>query len=132
MLRPLTHAMANTTADATNLYYVVNGLRLAMTTKVSSLAGGNVRLLERMAERSQVLYGAPVAHVLTEGGAVVGVELADGRTLKARHVIVTTTAAAAGRLLTDEFEPAKSFLVDYPHVPLVLPFFFLDLSLIHI
>lgn len=126
VLRPLTHAMANTTADTTNLYYVVNGLRLAMTTKVSSLAGGNVRLLERMAQKSRVIYGAAVQTVLTEGERVVGVELVDGRTFKGRHVIVATTAGAAGRILTDEFQPAKSFLTDYPHVPLALPFFFLD------
>jgi protoporphyrinogen oxidase len=126
MLRPLTHAMANTTPETTNLYYVVNGVKLALTTKISSLAGGNVRLMEKMAQKTNVLYGAPVETVLTSGGIVDGVQLSDGRTFKAKHVIITTTAGAAGRMLTDEFQPAKSYLTDFPHVGLPLPFFFLD------
>jgi protoporphyrinogen oxidase len=126
VLRPLTHAMANTTPEATNLYYVVNGLKLALTTEASSLAGGNVRLAERMATKLDVRYGARVQSILTQAGRVEGVQLEDGRSIKARHVILASPARAAGAMLTDDFKPAKDYLLDFPYVPMPIVFFFLD------
>lgn len=126
VLRPLTHAMANTTPEGTNLYYVVNGLKLALTTEISSLAGGNQRLLEAMAGRQDVRYGTKVDKLLTSGGRVDGVLLDNGETMKAEHVIVTAPAPIAGSFLADEFKPAKDFLESFPEAPLPLVFFFLD------
>jgi protoporphyrinogen oxidase len=126
VLRPLTHAMANTTPETTNLYYVVNGLQLALTTQISSLAGGNVRLAERMAAKTNIEFEAKVERLLTTDGRVDGVQLADGRALKAKHVILTTPARSAGKMLSEDFQPAKAYLSDFPVVPLPLVYFFLD------
>lgn len=126
VLKPLTHAMANTTPESTNLYYVVNGLRLALTTEISSLAGGNQRLLEAMAARHDVRYATKVHKLTTSGGRVDGVLLDSGETMKASHVIVTTPAPIAGSFLPDDFGFAKEFLESFPQAPLPLVFFFLD------
>lgn len=126
VLRPMTHAMANARPEEVNLYYIINGLKLRMTTRIFSLRHGNVSFLERLAGAVPVRYGAPVASVLSRGGVVDGVELQDGTALKAKHVILACTAGGAGKVLTDEFQPARAFLEGFTHTPMPLVFFFLD------
>lgn len=126
VLRPMTHAMGNCTPETTNLYYVVNGLRLALTTEISSLAGGNVRIAEAIAAGQNVRYGTRVESLLTAGGRIDGVQLEGGEVLKAKHVIVTTPAGSAGRILPDDLQPAKEFLTSFSYISLPLVFFFLD------
>jgi protoporphyrinogen oxidase len=126
VMRPMCHAMANATPASVSLYYVVNALRIRMTTRIFGLRHGNVSILERMAETLPVSYGSPVSHVLTKAGAVEGVALQNGTSLKARHVILACTAGGAGKLLTDEFRPATEFLNSFTHTPMPLVFFFLD------
>lgn len=126
VLKTATHAMANTTPEETNLYYTMNAVKLALSTEISSLAGGNQRILETMAARHDMRYGVKVDKLLTSGGRVDGVLLDNGQTMKASHVIVTTPAPIAGSLLTDEFQPVKQFLDSFPETPLPLVFFFLD------
>jgi len=131
VLRPATHAMANCTPEATNLYYVVNSLKLALTTEIFSLAGGNERLAAVMAAQQNVRYGAKVDKLLTTAGRVDGVLLDNGEAIKTRHVIVTTPAHIAGPMLTEEFEPARAFLSSFAHIDMPLVFFFLDRPLSH-
>jgi oxygen-dependent protoporphyrinogen oxidase len=127
VLRPMSWAMANSTPDRISLYYIVNGLRLRMTTKILGLRGGIATLLERMAESVPVEYGVGVSRILTTGGVPDGVELADGRALKAKHIILACTAGGAGALLPEEQDPeAKKFLNSFTHTPMPLVFFFLD------
>lgn len=126
VLRPMTHAMANARPEEVNLYYIINGLRLRMTTRVFSLRRGNVSFLERLASEVRVRYGAPVARVLTTAGRVDGVELESGETLKARHTILACTAGGAGAMLPADFAPARRFLQEFTHTPMPLVFFFLD------
>jgi len=126
VLKPMTHAMGNCTPEETNLYYVVNSFKIALTTKIFSLRTGNATLLERLAAKQNMIYGAPAEKLLTTGGRVDGVQLADGRALKASHVIVACPAGYAGTLVPDEFGPAKSFLSSFANIPLQLVYFFLD------
>ncbi|HWU65356.1 MAG TPA: NAD(P)/FAD-dependent oxidoreductase [Ensifer sp.] len=126
VLKPMSWAMANSTPDRISMYYIVNGLRLRMTTKIMGLRGGNASILEKLAEVVPVRYGAPVKTVLSSGGVVDGVALDDGTTIKARHVILSCTAGAAGATLTDDFAEAKRFLASFTHTPMPLVFFFLD------
>jgi len=126
VLRPMIHAMCNTRPDQTNLYHVINSLRLRLTTTIQSLRTGNVTLCERLAEKVPVKLDAPVEQLLTSKGRVEGVQLADGRTIKARHVIVATTIGAAGRMTPDEFGPAKHFLESFTYSPMPLVVLFLD------
>ncbi|MFW7354787.1 MAG: protoporphyrinogen/coproporphyrinogen oxidase [Brucella sp.] len=126
VLKPMSWAMANSTPDRISMYYIVNGLRQRMTTKIMGLRNGNVSLLEKMAEVVPVRYGARVKTVLSSGGVVDGVELDDGTAIKARHVILSCTAGAAGAALTDDFGEAKRFLTSFTHTPMPLVFFFLD------
>ncbi|TGS87441.1 FAD-binding protein [Mesorhizobium sp. M3A.F.Ca.ET.174.01.1.1] len=126
VLRPMSWAMANSTPDKIGMYYIVNGLRIRMTTKIMSLLHGNESLMAKLASTVPVQYGAPVKTVLTTNGVVDGVELEDGTAIKANHVILSCTAAIAGQLLTEEFGQVKRFLTNYTHTPLSLVFFFLD------
>jgi protoporphyrinogen oxidase len=126
VLRPMMHAMCNTRIDQTNLYHVINSLRLRLTTRISSLRTGNVTVCEKLAETLPVQLGSPVERVLTTKGRADGVLLADGRTLGARHVIVATTIGAAGAMTPDEFGPAKAFLNQFRYSPMPLVMLFLD------
>lgn len=126
VLRPMSWAMANSTPDRISMYYIVNGLRLRMTTRIMGLRHGNASLPERMAAQLPVEYGARVSRVLSTNGKADGVELEDGRRLKARHVILACTAGVAGRLLPDEHVKARQFLDGFTHTPMPLVFFFLD------
>ncbi|MDG4886833.1 NAD(P)/FAD-dependent oxidoreductase [Mesorhizobium sp. WSM4887] len=126
VLRPMSWAMANSTPDRISMYYIVNGLRLRMTTKIMGLRQGNASILEKIAGTLEIRYGAQVNRVLTTNGVVDGVELDDGTKIKARHVILACTAGVAGSLLTDEFSEAKRFLGAFTHTPMPLVFFFLD------
>lgn len=126
VLRPMMHAMTNTRIDETNLYHVINSLRLRLTTKVSSLRTGNVTLCERLAERVPVRLGVPVEQVLTTKGRADGVLLADGTSIAAKHVIIATTIDAAAKITPDEFGAAKAFLSGFTCSPMPLVLFFLD------
>ncbi|RWJ05712.1 NAD(P)/FAD-dependent oxidoreductase [Mesorhizobium sp.] len=126
VLRPMSWAMANSTPDKISMYYIVNGLRLRMTTRILGLRRGIASLPERMAQDVPVEYGKRVQSVLTTAGAVDGVLLDDGKALKANHVILACTAGGAGSILTDEFEEERRFLTSFNHTPMPLVFFFLD------
>lgn len=126
VLKPMTWSMANSTPDRISLYYVVNGLRLRMTTRIMGLRTGNATILEKLAATLPVQYGARVASILQTGGKVEGVQLEDGRTIRARHVILACTAGAAGDILPEAYGEAKRFLQGFTHTSMPLVFFFLD------
>lgn len=126
VLRPMIHGMTGSKPAHVNLYHVINCLKQRLTTTASTLRQGNVTLCERLAETLPVTYGAEVTKVLTTKGKVDGVLLADGRTIKANHVILAPTADVAGRIVPDEFGPAKSFLSSFTHTPLPIVVLFLD------
>lgn len=126
VLRPMSWAMANSTPDKISMYYIVNGLRLRMTTKILGLRRGIASFPERLAEQVPVQYGKRVESVLTSAGAVDGVLLEDGTALKANHVILACTAGGAGSILTDDFPLQKAFLSSFNHTQMLLVFFFLD------
>jgi len=126
VLRPQTHAQTGTSPEHVNLYHLVNMLRIRLATKVLGLRTGIVTLCERLAETVPVTYGAQVDQLLTTGGKVDGVLLADGQTIKARHVVVAAPIGAASKIVPDEFAPAKRFLTEFHNTPIPLVFFFLD------
>ena len=127
VLRPMTHAMGNCTPESTNLYYVVNSFKLALTTQISSLRNGNVTLLDKLARKYGVTCGAKVESLLLNSRQrVEGVQMADGRKLKADHVILACQAGAAGAIVPQEFGYEKSFLTGFPNIALPLVYFFLD------
>jgi hypothetical protein len=126
VLRPQTHAQVGTSPETSNIYHVANLLRLRLTTTASCLRTGNVTLCERLAERVPVNYGVKVAGLLINGERVVGVELEDGRTMKAKHVVVATTVGDARSILPDAFKPARDFMNGFNNSPLPLVFLFLD------
>lgn len=126
VLRPMMHATVNTTPDQTNLYHTLNLLRQTTDTHTYGLRHGILSLLERLAERVPVTYGAKATRVLMTGDRVDGVELDDGRRVGARHVILACPLGAAGELMPDELGPARSFLTSFPYTPMPLVFFFLD------
>lgn len=126
VLRPMMHATTNTTPSETNLYHALNLLREVTTTKTFGLRTGIVTLLERLAQKVPVTYGAKVRSVLMTGDKVDGVELDNGSALSANHVILACPLGAAGDLVPDAMAPAKTFLTQFPYTPLPLVFFFLD------
>lgn len=126
VLRPQTHAQTGTSPEHTNLYHLVNMLRIRLATKVLGLKTGIVTLCERLAESVPVTYGAPVAKLLTTGDKVDGVLLESGATMKAQHVVVACPIGTAAKIVPDQFAPAKSFLGAFTNTPLPLVIFFLD------
>ncbi len=126
VLRPQTHAQTGTSPEHVNLYHLVNMLRIRLGTTVSGLRTGIVTLCERLADRLSVEFGAEVETLLTTGGIVDGVRLNNGKSLKARHVVVASTIGAASRIVPAELAPAKAFLTEFTNTPIPLVFFFLD------
>ncbi|MCR8662940.1 FAD-dependent oxidoreductase [Pseudomonas carnis] len=126
LLRPMMHAMTNTTLSDTSLYHAINSMRLALSTKVFGLRTGIVTLAERLASSVSVQYSNSAAQILTTGARVDGVLLEDGRILKCDHVIVACPIEAAAKILPDELSVAKEFLYECPSAPFVLVYFFLD------
>lgn len=126
VLRPMMHASTNTTPAETNLYHTLNLLKLVATTETFGLRTGLLTLLERLAANTPITYGAKVASVLMTGDRVDGVQLQDGTSLGARHVILACPLGAAGDLVPDALAPAKTFLTAFPYTPLPLVYFFLD------
>lgn len=126
VLRPAAHGMANTSLEHTNLYHMLNLMKLFGTTTVMTLRTGNVTLAERIAKRVQVRYETPVSKILTQGGRVEGVLLENGQTVKAGHVVVACSVDRAAQLVPDEMRMAKSFLSTFPNAPFSLVYFFLD------
>jgi protoporphyrinogen oxidase len=125
-LRPSSDAMCNTTLEYTNLYHFLNLIKLVAATKVCTLRGGNVTLAERIAEQVPVTLGSAVSRLLTSGGRVDGVLLEDGRTLKARHVIIACPMNRAAALMPDSCPEAAAFASSFRNAPFVLVYFFLD------
>lgn len=126
VLRPMMHATTNTVPAETNYYHTLNLIRLVTTTRTFGLRRGIVSLLEAMAETLPVTYNAKVSKVLTTGGRVDGVELEDGTTMRANHVVLACPLGAAADLVREGFAEAHQFLSAFPHTPLPLVFFFLD------
>ncbi len=127
VLRPMTHAMGNCTPDATNLYYVVNSFKLALTTQISSLQNGNETLVSHLAKKFGVTCDAKVDSLLLDDqNRVEGVQLAGGQRLKSRHVILACPAGAAGSIVPGAFAPARAFLNGFQNIALPLVYFFLD------
>lgn len=126
ILRPQTHAQCGADPEHVNLYHLVNMLMIQLGTRAVGLRTGIATLCERMAERLDVQRGVEVESLLTSAGKVDGVELADGRAIKARHVIVACPLNAAARLVPPEMGPAASFLSGAQATALPLVIFFLD------
>lgn len=126
VLRPQTHAQCGVSPEHVNLYHLVNMLRIQLGTSVIGLRTGIVTLCERLAEQVEVRYETPVDQLLTTAGRVDGVQLADGRSLKAKHVVLACPIDKAATIVPDEFAPAKSFLTGFTNTPIPLVFFFLD------
>jgi protoporphyrinogen oxidase len=126
VLRPMLHMAAGARTEDVSLYYTVSMLRLRMTGTYSYLPTGIVTLAERLASSLPITLETPVVSLLTNGSRVEGVQLADGRAIKAPHVILATTVDAAARIIPDEFRPAQQFLREFHHSPLPMPILFLD------
>lgn len=126
-LKPVLWGRTGTVPEHLNLYHLVKTLRFQVAKlKSYGFRRGNVSLCEKLAEKVPVLLGARASGLLTAGDRVTGVELADGRTFEAGHVILCTPADAAARLTPESFGPVKSFLTDFHHSRLALVFFYLD------
>ena len=62
--------------------------------------------------------GAPVARIIKEGGRATGIELADGRTIRARKAVVAGVAPSALVRLTDGMEPSfDTAMTQFVHAP---------------
>lgn len=126
ILRPQTHAQCGVDPEHVNLYHLVNMLMIQLGTKAIGLRSGMATLCERIADGLDVAYGAQAERLLTTAGRVDGVQLSDGRAIKADHVIVACPINAAAQIVPDEFGPARDYLSAVPNTPLPLVFFFLD------
>lgn len=126
VLRPAAHAMVGTDLEHTNLYHFLNLMKLISTTKVATLRKGNSSLAEAIAASLDVRYGSEVERLLCEKGRVTGVQLSDGSTLKANHVIVACPIGAAAKIIPKDFVAQQEFLTGFPNIPMTLVYFFLD------
>lgn len=126
ILRPQTHAQCGVDPEYVNIYHLVNMLMIQLGTKAVGLRSGIVSLCERIADGLDVHFGAQAERVLTSAGRVDGVQLADGRAIRARHVILACPINAAAQIVPDDFGPAHAYLSNVSHSPLPLVFFFLD------
>ena len=126
MVRPVYLGETVGYPEHTSLYHYLHQIRLTLSTRFVALTSGVSSLTNALARRVSVRYQAPVRGVIWEGARVSGVELEDGSSCRADHVIVATTPNAAARILPDAMEEQRGFLASFPRTPIPLPVFFLD------
>jgi protoporphyrinogen oxidase len=90
------------------------------------LPGGVASLAGALAQRLRVQYERPVKRLVVEGGAVVGVELANGEVLRADHVVVAAPPPAALPLLPADWSIERQYLSGIAIPPFGLVSFFMD------
>jgi len=126
VLRPSTDAMVNTTPEYSSFFHVLNLFKSTASSTVSTLRSGNSSLAEKMARKLNVEFGVGAEKILLEGDKVCGVLLADGRVIKADHVVVACPAGRAIDLFPDSWNYVADFYRSFKTAPFVMTYFFLD------
>lgn len=109
-----------------NQYQFIHMMRNAMN-QFFSLDGGNIQLIEKMADTLDISYESPVSEVVMEKGRVAGIRLSGSdRVEKADHLILATGPITAAKILPDELEFQKKFFLSTLCDPVTIPVFFLD------
>ncbi|HCF9805913.1 protoporphyrinogen/coproporphyrinogen oxidase [Pseudomonas aeruginosa] len=127
IMRPMVYGNGGTSLEHTSLFQAIRLFRSNLSaSKQYGFRGGNRALPRKLAEYVPVMLNAEVGELLMLGDAVTGVRLADGRSIKAGHVILCTTPNVSARLTPDRFGRAKVFLSNFNHTRLALAFFYLD------
>ena len=120
-------ALAPPQAVRPSALHMARLVRIVLMTDYLCLTDGNASLHERLAAALNVHLDHPIESLVTEGERVTGVQmLGSGRTHRADHVIVATTAGCAQQLLPLSWEPERKFLGDVRAPPFVLVNLFLD------
>lgn len=110
-----------------SFYHYVKIFRNMMLSKHIVLTGGIASLALELAKCVPVQYETPVRRLVTDKGAVVGVQLEkDGSVRRASHVIVATTPPAAAPLMPEELAEQRRFLESVTYAQFAMPVFFLD------
>lgn len=127
VLRPMCYGSAGTTLDNLSLFDAARLFRSNLKKpKHYGFRHGNISLPRKLAEHVPVLLDAEVGALVVENDKVTGVTLADGRSVKAGHVILCTTPDSAARITPEQFVRPKAFLEQFHHTRLALAYFYLD------
>lgn len=128
LMRPLllAGALAEPSAAAPSLAHLLRLFRIVVMSDYLVLPGGVASLTAALAQRLRVRFDCPAAQLLVNGGAVTGVALADGTTLRADHVVVAVPPPAALALLPPEWIAERQYLAGITIPPFGLVSFFLD------
>ncbi|WP_161785664.1 protoporphyrinogen/coproporphyrinogen oxidase [Sphingopyxis sp. LC81] len=127
VLRPMCYGNAGTSLDHLSLFDATRMFRSHLKKpKHFAFRQGNLSFPKKLAEQVPVVLNVKVSGLLTRDDTVVGVQLADGRSVEARHVILCTTPDAAARITPEAFTRPRALLDDFHHSPLALAFFHLD------
>jgi protoporphyrinogen oxidase len=128
MVRPLllAGALAEPSAATPSLAHLIRLFRIVVMSDYLVLPGGVASLTAALAQRLHVRFTCPAERLLIDGGAVTGVALANGTTLRADHVVVAVPPPAALPLLPPDWSAERQYLAGIAIPPFGLVSFFLD------
>jgi protoporphyrinogen/coproporphyrinogen III oxidase len=128
VLRPLmlAGALAEPSAAEPSLAHVLRLFRIVVMTNYLVLPGGVASLTAALAKKLRVSFGQPAKRLVIEGNNVAGVELANGQTLPADHVVVAVPPPAALPLLPQDWTAERQYLQSIAIPPFALVSLFLD------
>jgi len=131
VLRPLllAGALAEPAAAEPSLSHVLRLFRIVVMTNYYVLPGGVASLAAALAQKLRVRLEQRVTRLIVEGGNVTGIELVDGKALRADHVVVAVPPPAALQLLPDEWATERRYLQSITIPPFALVSLFLDRAL---
>ena len=105
--------------------HLIRLMRIVLMTEYLVLDEGIGALHEALAARLDIAFGTPATRLLWDG-RVRGVELSDGTTIKASHVVLAVPPQRAAALLPPDWQAERQFLAAIPHPPAVIATLFLD------
>jgi oxygen-dependent protoporphyrinogen oxidase len=109
-----------------SLAHILRLFRIVVMSDYLVLPGAVASLAAALAARLTVHYEHPVTRLTAERGAITGVELATGRTLRADHVVVALPPPLAASLLPPDWSAERRYLDGIAMPPFALVSFFMD------
>lgn len=112
-----------------NTLQVLRLIRIILMTDYVSLKSGTASLHAALAEKANIQFNSAVDSLIFDGDKVTGIQLSNGETVKADHVIVAAHAPKAVELTPAEWAEEKAFLASVDMPSTVIVSFFLDRTL---
>lgn len=112
-----------------NTLQVLRLIRIILMTDYVSLKGGTASLHAVLAGKADIKFNSAVESLILNGDKVSGIQLCNGESVAADHVIVAAHAPQAAALTPAEWTEEKSFLTGIDMPSTIIVSFFLDRSM---